>query len=218
VFRVSAKLYKLLRRGANETRAYRTALEEVHKRDKSCVRCGTKTALQVDHIVPITFGGGVADVTNLQLLCKQCHKRKSRDDVSLYEGRKQTHIGLWKFLYTHGRATDPKCATCGRDFVREYGSKVVYCSEACRKIGRHKIQRKYEDANKLKRLERVRKYRAENKEKIAKAKRHYFKRPDVAAYHRAYKLAYKQGQPRPKRSEFSVGDNGEVIYTPTKRT
>jgi 5-methylcytosine-specific restriction endonuclease McrA len=43
-----------------------------------CKLCGRKRALTVDHILPIARGGPVMDYDNLQLLCQQCHKEKTR--------------------------------------------------------------------------------------------------------------------------------------------
>jgi hypothetical protein len=33
--------------------------------------------LSVDHIIPLSMGGSVCDIHNMQLLCFKCHKRKS---------------------------------------------------------------------------------------------------------------------------------------------
>lgn len=44
-----------------------------------CRRCGTTKFLELDHIVPRARGGGDA-LTNLQLLCHDCHRTKTRED------------------------------------------------------------------------------------------------------------------------------------------
>lgn len=33
--------------------------------------------LAIDHIIPISMGGPVCEIHNLQLLCFRCHKRKT---------------------------------------------------------------------------------------------------------------------------------------------
>ena len=45
----------------------------VHERDQACVRCGSRRQLQVHHRVPLASGGS-NDLTNLELLCRACHK------------------------------------------------------------------------------------------------------------------------------------------------
>ena len=51
------------------------------KRHPLCVCCKSKgrvePATEVDHIVPLRWGGARLDVGNLQALCKRCHSRKS---------------------------------------------------------------------------------------------------------------------------------------------
>ncbi|MEO8151329.1 MAG: HNH endonuclease signature motif containing protein [Bacteroidia bacterium] len=53
----------------------------VLKRDSNkCLCCGSIEELEIDHIVPIRVGG-ISDSTNLQTLCKKCHKIKGLDTV-----------------------------------------------------------------------------------------------------------------------------------------
>ena len=53
---------------------------KVLERDNyTCVICG-KPAEEIDHIVPISMGGAMFDMNNLQSLCKQCHKEKTIED------------------------------------------------------------------------------------------------------------------------------------------
>jgi 5-methylcytosine-specific restriction protein A len=52
-----------------------------------CVACekrGLTTAVQeVDHVIPLRFGGAEYDFSNLQSLCKSCHGRKSGKEAHL---------------------------------------------------------------------------------------------------------------------------------------
>ena len=42
-----------------------------------CRQCGSDYDLQYDHIVPYSRGGSSTDVSNIQLLCGPCNRRKS---------------------------------------------------------------------------------------------------------------------------------------------
>lgn len=55
----------------------------VYKRDNNrCVKCGSRSNLEVDHIMPIAKGGKT-EFNNLQTLCKKCNERKS-DIIEVY--------------------------------------------------------------------------------------------------------------------------------------
>ena len=49
-----------------------------------CVMCGTLLGrgAQVDHITPVTDGGSMWDMDNMQSLCTECHIVKTADDLS----------------------------------------------------------------------------------------------------------------------------------------
>ena len=60
--------------------------EKALKRDHyTCVKCGKKYAdlrlMIVDHIVPIALGGKEFDLDNLQTLCWECNKIKTKEDM-----------------------------------------------------------------------------------------------------------------------------------------
>ena len=51
--------------------------EFIFNRDKhTCLKCGSKTQLTLDHIVPI-YLGGENKISNLQTLCRSCNSSKS---------------------------------------------------------------------------------------------------------------------------------------------
>lgn len=62
------------------TGAIRSALYEIDK--GHCRNCGAyDDNWEADHIVPVFKGGGGCDLSNLQTLCKDCHKEKTKQDV-----------------------------------------------------------------------------------------------------------------------------------------
>jgi|GEM_PF-1132073 len=65
--------------------------EKVLKRDNyRCVKCGSngrdntnfgRVELIADHIVPIALGGDEWDINNIQTLCSECNKIKTKEDM-----------------------------------------------------------------------------------------------------------------------------------------
>lgn len=56
--------------------------QRILKRDKrKCVNCGSGQDLEVDHEVPLALGGSNKD-SNLRTYCKNCHKKKTRHDIT----------------------------------------------------------------------------------------------------------------------------------------
>lgn len=53
-------------------------------RDPICKICNNAGAVEVDHIKPLHLGGDDSH-TNLQGLCKECHKKKSADEHSTHQ-------------------------------------------------------------------------------------------------------------------------------------
>lgn len=53
---------------------------QAKRRDRwTCVQCGSKQRLEVDHIKPVRTHAELAfDLSNLQTLCGSCHARKTR--------------------------------------------------------------------------------------------------------------------------------------------
>jgi len=58
---------------------YRRNRKLIRQQQKYCVWCGTagtsQNKLQVDHIVPISRGGS-HHISNLRILCQNCHKKR----------------------------------------------------------------------------------------------------------------------------------------------
>lgn len=68
--------------------AIRPSLKKViFERDMyRCVNCGTHKSLCIDHIIPVSRGGG-NEIKNLQTLCSTCNRDKS--DKTMYEWLKE---------------------------------------------------------------------------------------------------------------------------------
>ncbi len=57
----------------------------IKKRDNyRCVICGDNKNTEVDHIKPLIYGGN-NDETNLQTLCRDCHKVKTKKDRKIWD-------------------------------------------------------------------------------------------------------------------------------------
>lgn len=72
-------------------RWYRLALKVRERDDYQCQKCGLRTWGEVDHIQPRHARPDLIwDASNLQLLCRTCHIKKTRDEnPRLTPGRKQ---------------------------------------------------------------------------------------------------------------------------------
>ena len=47
----------------------------INSKNASCAYCGSKKNLEIDHIKPVSKGGG-NNIENLQILCRKCNKAK----------------------------------------------------------------------------------------------------------------------------------------------
>lgn len=75
------KKYKMLKRnapGAGITREQRQ--EIIEKYGKKCACCGSTKNIQIDHIIAISKGGA-DDISNVQLLCRNCNARKGNNST-----------------------------------------------------------------------------------------------------------------------------------------
>lgn len=52
-----------------------------------CNECGSTNRLEVDHIVNVAEGGS-SDLSNLQLLCHECHDDKTKREIARGNRRK----------------------------------------------------------------------------------------------------------------------------------
>lgn len=49
----------------------------VRAEEKSCRHCGSRTRLEVDHIIEVADGGAMYERANIQVLCADCHQKKT---------------------------------------------------------------------------------------------------------------------------------------------
>ena len=94
------------RRGSREHIPGKLRYDVLAKSGGHCVACGVsalKTALEVDHIVPVNMGG-TNDISNLQALCYKCNaQKKDRDKTDFI-------MVLNRLKYRN-----PKCSLCTSD-------------------------------------------------------------------------------------------------------
>lgn len=58
--------------------------ELIKERGNKCEKCGKETNKLIgDHIIPIKFFGEEFNKKNIQLLCEECNKKKTSNDLSL---------------------------------------------------------------------------------------------------------------------------------------
>ena len=72
-----SKLHKALDR-----RRWEEVRRQAFDRDGwRCRACGMAGALEADHIKPLRAGGDAYGLDNLQTLCRDCHRAKSRGEA-----------------------------------------------------------------------------------------------------------------------------------------
>lgn len=76
-------------------------------RDVLCRHCGERASVEMDHIVPLAKGGR-DDLANLQGLCRDCHRIKTRRDwlpskIVGPDGREITEIAQRKREFARNR-------------------------------------------------------------------------------------------------------------------
>ena len=77
--------------------------ERVLKKFDSCIKCNSKSQLQVDHIIAIMNGGKAFEEENLQVLCYPCHKSKTLTD---FKKSKSLKIFETDELYPQNKTQD----------------------------------------------------------------------------------------------------------------
>lgn len=113
--------------------------EAIDKLGGCCVVCGSKEDLQFDHIDSHTKVAPIAklwraslvrfvtELVKCQLLCVDCHVRKSRPELS--QAAKKLAV-----IRREAALVDLVCGTCGDTFSRMRGrvrTAVCYCSRRC---------------------------------------------------------------------------------------
>jgi len=74
------KTYKYIRQNNKNKYGYKNKQSGeilIKKYGEECNQCGINRNLQLDHIIPICFGGDEFDINNHQLLCCHCHYKKT---------------------------------------------------------------------------------------------------------------------------------------------
>ena len=83
-----------------QRRQWKRVRERVLRNEPLCRPCQAndrvEVATQVDHIVPISQGGALLDIENLQPICNECHTGKSANELHSYNYTEQTTNTLTK--------------------------------------------------------------------------------------------------------------------------
>ena len=66
-----------------------------------CVKCGHRGRLECDHIVSMFNGGDFYNVDNVQVLCRDCHFAKTRqENIDAGEDELPEDVKDWKAIST----------------------------------------------------------------------------------------------------------------------
>ena len=57
--------------------------------------------LSVDHIIPVSMGGPVGDILNMQLLCFKCHKKKTWSEHPITNKKRKYWTELYMIKYRY---------------------------------------------------------------------------------------------------------------------
>ncbi len=90
----------------------RNRYQIIHVEQRPCRVCGDKRKrfLQCDHIIPRALGGS-HDIENLQVLCKKCHRKKTRQDLKLIRrARKAGKLYGEEFICQNAKDVEEKSA------------------------------------------------------------------------------------------------------------
>lgn len=82
--------------------------KEIYERDKCCVKCGiggtlSRNGLQVDHVIAICMGGENV-ISNGQILCRECHRIKTANDIKTKNKLLDMRMKLSDFIENNNRA------------------------------------------------------------------------------------------------------------------
>lgn len=61
----------------------RDMLRSVGKKCRNCEKTFSEYDLALDHIIPIALGGAINKISNFQILCRRCHRKKTAMDVRI---------------------------------------------------------------------------------------------------------------------------------------
>lgn len=100
-------------------------LQMVRERDGNvCAKCGKKShKAQVDHVIPVSKGGGACGIDGFQTLCLNCHRQKTSVDFT-----KQRDVGPAHGNYTPSGCSPPLCqrSTVELRDILQHITAVIY--------------------------------------------------------------------------------------------
>ncbi len=73
--------YGCSRKNASNFIYWSTFRDIIIKKHPYCKKCCYEVSLCVDHIIPFAITGVLFDKSNLQVLCSDCHKKKTKKDL-----------------------------------------------------------------------------------------------------------------------------------------
>ena len=67
-------------------------LQERGSHCEKCLRYYNALWLELDHILPVMVAGAIFDKNNLQILCRDCHRIKTKVDKQIFQALKWLHL------------------------------------------------------------------------------------------------------------------------------
>ena len=82
----------------NTHRWERVRLQVFERDGYRCCNCGAAGRLECDHRTPLSRGGAVFDMSNLQSLCRRCHIQKTADENGGVSPAQRAARNAWREL------------------------------------------------------------------------------------------------------------------------
>jgi len=67
-------------------------LKENNSKCDKCKKVFSSVFLEIDHKIPIKAGGKIFAIENCQILCRDCHRKKTKEDIKILSCMKKLNL------------------------------------------------------------------------------------------------------------------------------